>query len=507
MAWSFGDGFDLYAAPADMVFGYWDSLTNVAGMALLAGRFAGSQALRISSTTLNLAKSSGANDAVHHIVVAFQQGTTAIGGSTLGAYIGLYDGATAQCSIVFRSDGAILLTSGASTGTVLATYTGAFPVVNTWYAFEFEAVINNTTGSFTVRKNGNNVADFTATALNTRGGTANNYANKLQIGMATTTVNAHFFDDLFWRSDASAVAWMGDIRCYTRMPASDASTQFSRVPTSLLGQNNPSAVVGALSGANSLRGVPISGPMTGTLTSLVCQFNAGVTGHVKMALYDSTGASGNAGALLASSIELTNPGAGLNTFSIAAGPTIVRGTTYWIVFWADVNVTFTGGGSGASGIAVNAGNTIILTYTGTFPSSFGTPTNTSTISAGGCLGMNVTATNAGCVADVQQDAFASYVYSNVPGQADLYTIGSISSTPIATVAITARSLAIKSDAGTRTLQTLLKSGPTLVATATTVLTTSNWTWTWRTDSVDPNTGAPWTAGAVNTAQIGVTVVA
>jgi hypothetical protein len=164
---------------------------------------------------------------VHHFTVAFQQ-TAAITGTTLANYFELFDGVTAQCSVVFRSDGAILLTSGAPAGTVLATYAGAFPVINTWYAFEIEVVVHNSTGSFKVRKNGNTVDDHSTTGIDTAGGTVNNYANKLQIGQNTTFTNGQVFDDLFWRSDASSVAWMGDIRCYTRMPASDASTQFAR---------------------------------------------------------------------------------------------------------------------------------------------------------------------------------------------------------------------------------------------------------------------------------------
>ena len=223
MAWSFGDSFDLYAAAADMANGYWDSVGGTPGF--VAGRFAGSQALAWLSTTYSLTKSSAINDAVHHLVVSFRQ-TAAISGTTLGSYFELFDGATAQCSVVFRSDGAILLTSGGPAGTTLATYTGAFPVVNTWYAFEIEVVINNTTGSFSVRKNGNTVADFTATALDTQS-SANAYANKLTVGMQVA-VSAQHIDDLFWRSDASSVAWLGDIRCYARMPASDASVTFSR---------------------------------------------------------------------------------------------------------------------------------------------------------------------------------------------------------------------------------------------------------------------------------------
>lgn len=227
MAWSFGDSFDLYATAPDAVNGYWDVGAVVSSIAIAAGRFSGSLAFRWTATVnTTLTKTSGINDAVHHFVCAFQQ-TAAITGSTLGLYFELFDGATAQCSVVFRSDGAILLTSGGPAGTVLATYTGAVTVINTWYAFEFEVVINNATGSFTVRKNGNTVADFTAASLNTRPTSTNAYANKVQVGM-NTGINSQSLDDFFWRSDASSVAWLGDIRCYARMPASDQSLTFSR---------------------------------------------------------------------------------------------------------------------------------------------------------------------------------------------------------------------------------------------------------------------------------------
>jgi hypothetical protein len=345
MAWSFGDSFDLYAAIPDMVNGYWDS--GVASTMIFgAGRFAGSRALFVAATPSLLVKSSGVNDAVHHLAVSFTQ-VAAISGSTLGMYFGLFDGATAQCSIVFRSDGAILLTSGGPAGTVLATYTGAFPVATTWYAFEIEVVINNTTGSFAVRKNGNNVADFSATALNTRGGTANNYVNKLQIGMQAI-VNSQGIDDLFWQSGAATGAWLGDIRCYARMPASDVQKQFT--------------------------------PLSGT-------------------------------------------------------------------------------------------------------------------------------TNFSQVNEAQQNALTSYVFDSNPGDADFYSVASIASTPATVIATVTRAYMQKSDAGTRTAAVQLKSGATTVASPTLTLSSSGWLWAWRTDLIDPATGAAWTPAAVNNVQIGPVTVA
>jgi hypothetical protein len=224
---SFGDSFDPYAAPGDALLGYWDSGGTTA-LTLVAGRFAGGQAARFagSAGSTNLVKSSAANDAVHHISVAFRQ-TAALSGTTLGLYFQFIDTATNQCCIVFRSDGVILLTSATPGGTVLATYSGAVTAANTWFQFEFEVIISNTVGRFRARKNGNTVDDFDSGAvLNTRPG-VNSYANKVFIGLSSI-ITAQDVDDLLWRSDASSVAWAGDIRCYTRMPASDAAAVFSR---------------------------------------------------------------------------------------------------------------------------------------------------------------------------------------------------------------------------------------------------------------------------------------
>jgi hypothetical protein len=224
MAWSWGDGWDLYTAFADAYAGYWDS--GAGAPTFVVGRFSGSQALHVTATATTITKSSGQNDAVHHLVVAFRQ-TAAISGTTLGLYLQLLDATTGQCCVVFRSDGAILLTSGTPGGTVLDTYAGAFPVSNTWYAFEFEIVINNSTGRFRVRKNGNTSDDYDSTAIRNTRVSANNYANKLTIGMQAA-VNAHEIDDTFWQSGAATGTFLSDIRCYTRMPASDASVTFSR---------------------------------------------------------------------------------------------------------------------------------------------------------------------------------------------------------------------------------------------------------------------------------------
>lgn len=507
MTWSFGDSFDLYATTADMANGYWDSIGGGGGYALVAGRFSGSLAISMASAGhLTATKNSGANDAVHHLIVAYQQ-TTALSGSVLGFCLELYDGATAQCTIGFRQDGAILLKSGipstdsAGSGAVtLATYTGAVTAINTWYAFEFEVVINNTTGSFSVRKNGNTVNDFTATGLNTRN-SANNYANKLVFdvywGAAT-----YLADDLFWQSGAATGNWLGDIRCYTRMPASDQSVTFSKSPSSMFKQANWATPTGTGSEpSNHVYWVPINAPVGGVVASLALQLNSALTGNIKMALYDATGAGAGPGAYMATSAELANPSAGLLAFSMVGSPIVQTGAKYWLAIWANATFSLT---TSNNSVGVQA---VSLTYAGSFPA---TAVGFSLWETNGNLasaGMTVTPYNSGLVSEPQEDGLTTYVFDSNPGDADFYGIGSIASTPATVIATTVRAYAQKSDAGVRTAAVQLKSGATVAASPTLTLSTPGWGWAWRTDLTDPNTGAAWTPAAVNNAQIGPKVVA
>jgi hypothetical protein len=342
MTWNFGDSFDLYATTADMVTGYWDSAVSIASFILAAGRFTGSRAISCGGAgNLSLTKSSGTNDAVHHLVVAFDQ-TAAISG-TGGAYFQLSDGATAQCTIQFQANGNIVLIAGAVTGSVLDTYSGAFSAQNTWYGFEIEVVINNTTGSWAVRKNGNNVNDHSASGLNTRA-SSNNYANKLTYGTGASGANSQIFDDLYWQSGSSTGTWLGDLRCYTRMPASDNSVQFTPNTYSLTPYT-------AFNTANVTAGIARYSPfiplVNGTLGSLSLQMSLGYTGNLKCSIFADN--AGVPGAVLGSANVLVNPATGANTITFGTPVALTQGTQYWLGTDPDVTSgTFTqSGGSNA----------------------------------------------------------------------------------------------------------------------------------------------------------------
>jgi hypothetical protein len=499
-AWAWGDSFDCYAAPADAINGYWDSGTTTT-LALAAGRFAGSQSLRNgTSSTVLLVKSSAQNDAVHHLSFAFQQ-TSAISGSSLCYGIQLLDGTTVQCSIVFRGDGAILLTSGAIAGTVLATYAGAFPVVSTWYAFEIEIVVHNSTGSFKVRKNGNTVDDHSTTGIDTAGGTANNYANKLQLATGTGGALNQYFDDLYWRSDASSVPWLGDMKCITRYPASDAAVQFSRTPTGVLTQTVPTTASNNLLATTTAAYTAFTAGYDGTVTSVGVGVNAvGTAVNMKCAIFADNG-SGRPGALLASATAPVTPVViGTHTFAFT-GLAVVKGTQYWIGAAMDgATAQWTAGPTTATTGATSATSYAAFPQTNpvtTMPAQPNLKSWTYT----------ATPANWQAVAEAQQDATTSYVYDSVPGHADLYGINAIASTPLTTFAVTTRAYAIKSDAGTRTAAVQLKSGATTDASSTVVLTTSGWQWAWKHYTTNPATSGAWTASAVNSIQCGPVVIA
>ena len=485
----FGDGFDLYATTADPGMGFWDS-SGTGAFNLTTGRFTGSQAIGSLSTGGNncLTKASGSNDAVHHIFLAYWN-SAALTGSNLNYNLQLQDGVTTQCSIVFRSDGAILLTSGGPAGSVLATYTGAVNATSTWFAFEFEVVINNTSGSFTVRKNGNTSNDFTLGSLNTRT-TANSYANKLFVHQQTGSgANFQKIDDILWRSDAASVAWVGDIRCYTRMPASDVSTQFARAPNPA---TNTTAVASSRSDGTTTSGYsPFTPLVSGTVGSILVNVNTAFTGNLKCSIFADTG-SNQVGTVLGSATVVVNPAAGNNTCTFSTPVPVVKGTQYWFGVSHDVTAIMSVG-SGVTGRSTTA-----VTYAA-FPTA--TPGGTSAVApiAGT---VNITPTiSADFVSEAQQDGTTSYVYDSTVGHADLYGIAPLSGTPASTVAVTTRGFLQKSDAGTRNAAVQLKSGGTTVQSTSTALSTS-FTWLWRTDTNDPNTGSAWSAVAVNNCAIG-----
>jgi hypothetical protein len=330
---------------------------------------------------------------------------------------------------------------------------------------------------------------------------ANNYANKIQLGSSSVVM---YVDDFLWRSDSVSVSWVGDIRCFTRSPVSDVVTQFSRtaVPiTSLLW--NPIGFGNAFT-ANTAYYFRFTANNSGLLSGLSFTLSGGGTGHVKGALYDLN-PGGGIGNVLATTSEVTNPSSSPLVLTFPTPVHVTQGQTYWIGLNNDSsNITYNVINSSSVTPAIT-----VIQITNSLYSSWPTANPGGAASFFNVPGVSVIYTpqsNADCVGEAQQDAANSYVFSATNGQADSYAIGAINISPAYTVGITTRGLFQKTDAGTRNATVQVKSGSTTVQGVSTALTTS-WGWVARNDVVDPNTGATWTATAVNGVNIGPLVTA
>jgi hypothetical protein len=445
-----------------------------------------------TSTNPFLSKSSGSNDAVHHVNLALRQ-TTAFSGTTNILCIQFVDGVTNQCCVVFRSDGALLLTSGSQSGSTLATWATAIIGVSVWHSYEIEVVVNNSTGSIAVRRNGNTSNDFSATGLNTRGGTANNYANKVQLG-STSGSFVQDIDDFLWRSDASSVSWIGDVRAAQMMPASDASVQFSKGPsTYALTPYSVSTTFG--NSAGTARYSAFTASYDGTIASVIINLGAGFTGNMKLSLFASSDSSTTSvpTTVLGSATTITNPATGNNTFVFSSPPSVIKGTRYYVGVDTDTSSGTIVVGSQNN----NLGLTSATAY-GSFPAagpSVGSSTGMPLITVNHNVGSNATLVN-----ESQENTTTDYVYDSTVGHADFYNISTIPTSSTVT-AVTTRGYLCKSDVGVRSAQLQLASGVTTVQSTPLLLSTS-FQWAYRTDTVDPNTGSAWSASNVNSITIG-----
>jgi hypothetical protein len=503
MTYNFGDSFDLYKDPADAAPAYWDSGTTTSFSVSNAGRFGGRalSPLAVNNSVL-LVKSSGQNDAIHHIVVAWKFVAT-MGAANLVTGFTLSDGVTAQCSIVFSRDGSIVLTSGAmNSGTTLATYTGAYADNTNWYAYEFEIQIHNTVGSFKVRKNGATSDSFAATNLNTRV-SANNYANKLTIANGPQGVGGGgTFDDLYWRSHATSVAWMGDLRCYVRTPKSDIQAQFA---PSGVKRATVAAVGGQGPVANRAWYSNYIAPCDGLITGLAINILATTyPGDLKGALFtDNVSNPGTPGTVLASATNIITPGAnqGVYTFLFSPPISVVNQQLIW------------------SGISANAGVAPILFsgsnpagqpigyFSDTLPYASFPVSNPSTLSNNQSIGgsLLITPANSGCVLEAPHDALSTYVFDANVGDNDLYSVLPITAIPVVVIAATTRVCARKSDIGARTVTAQLKSGSTIVNSPALTLSNTAWGFAWRIDIVNPDNGLAWGPADIDALQLGPVV--
>jgi hypothetical protein len=110
--------------------------------------------------------------------------------------------------------------------------------------------------------------------------------------------------------------------------------------------------------------------------------------------------------------------------------------------------------------------------------------------------------NYAMVDELPVNADTDYVTADINGNADLYTIGSLSGSPASIVAAQVRVVAKKTDTAYRSLKPKLKSSSTVHDGSAVVLGTSYGLVDMILET-DPNTSSAWTATNINAAEIGM----
>ena len=491
MAWIFGDSFDFYTSANDMISGpapLWSSIDSSDPPTFPAGRFTGSHAMASAVTGGFATKSGfGSNSSTIFANFAMEQ-TVALSGSTLELAVELLDGATVQCTVGFRTDGAILFYRGTTSGTVLATFTGAFSGL-TWTHFQIEIIFSSTVGEIHIRENGSPTDTFAATGLNNIS-TANSYTN----GVTIVTSANQYIDDFYMFNSTGAApnTWQGDVRSVQLMAASDPATLlFSKSPAQGLFGSQVSAGTTSQT-ANIVRGQEITPTFDGIVTELTINLNAGITGHIAGALYTVTGQS-----LIASTIILTNPSTGLNNLTFSSPPLVAGGTVYFIVLWADTTYVLNGSATW-SGESAQA-----LTYTGTFPATLGMGIIGE---QSGLFYATVIPRSYDLINDAQEDGVTTYIYDGNVGDEDDFGIAPLTVTPVTIIAVVAKAFVSKSDSGARSGDLILTSGGSTIDVGSTLLSNS-FGYLTLPAITDPNTGTTWTETGVNALTLGPKVSA
>ena len=498
MALEWFDGFEFVPGSTVVDWGYYDSAGGNLDLGSTNPRFSGAQHVQgFGNAAAWVEKNLSGNYTTIFFAVAIGY-FAALSGSTILHSFDIKDGTSVQCSVGFRSDGAIVVTALTNgTGTNLATFTSAF-LASVWSQFQVKIVINNTTGSVEVRKDGATSATFSASSLNTRNGTANAYANRIRFNSQGSAVgNADDF--VIWQDQGAApTSWIGDCRVTQHMPDEDtAQKDFTAGTTENL--NHSISIANAQSRAGNLlifgTNVGISPTHDGNIFSVELNFQSSFTGHVKVAIYDDTGTAGAFGAPIAVSDEVTNPSSGTVTFTFSTPARVLASGTYFLGIMADATMSL--GGSNTA-----AGKTFAATYP-TFPTNPGTLA----ANAGTVYGISInTPDNYTEVDEATHDSDTSYVYSAVTDALDLYEIEDLAFTPASIVAIATKGYMNKDNTGPRTAAAAIKSGSTTSVGTSQSISTTRQPIPPTFYATDPDTSAAWTAAGVNALQVGPKVV-
>jgi hypothetical protein len=488
----FSDGFD-WGAVADLAL-KWDivSLASASMVTPANTAFGLGGALNLTATN-QLSKNLPSNEDTIYVNLRRKQTQTASGGYF---FVSLSDGATVQCTLRWNESGTLAVYSGNGT-TLLGSVDTAF-AQGVWDSWQAKVVVHNTAGSIEIRKNGSPTPVLSVSGVNTRGGTTNNYVNRVNLGTSSTGSNEQI-DDVFACSGSGAApnSWPGDLRAVSLLPAADVDVDFSR--NLATAQQIIGLTASAISiAANILHLEQFTATFSGTITQLTASLSGAVVGSMNMALYAADGPSGSAGTLLAQSTSKGNPGIGSHVFVLAAPVPVVKGTRYYVARLSSGTMPLQ---ASASASTVQPTATLAQSYSSGFPATAGANSPGSAQQVYSAMDYTIS-TNAAVVQDDTLDNDSSYVFADTMGAQDLYSLSPMPVNPASIALVVPFMIARKTDSGTRTAALMLKSDDTEVEVVASSALGQTYGYLGAPLMVDPDSGNPWTKALVDALQIG-----
>jgi len=406
------------------------------------------------------------------------------------------DVGTAQASITINSTGTFSVRNGGLAGTALGT-SSATVTANTTHYLEWDITLSNT-GSFQLWLDGVSILSGSGDTT----GTANNYANQLQLALVSGG-NTIIYDDLYLfdaTGSTNNAVLNTSPRIETQFPSSDGAVQ-SAVGAAVVGSTLSRASVTGNVLVNTLYLRPVTPAVNCTISSI--GFLVGANGNPSInfrpVIYTNSGSA--AGTLLSAGSTIVGATAGTYVICPLTTPqALVAGTTYWIGIMVDVAQTNFLTGTDANNNGVRATSTFASGAPGTAPAM--TTGQPSWLFFGVVSG----ASNFYSVQQNPPQGQYSYVYDATVGHEDLYNFPALTSTAPIVYAVAVKGNIAKSDAGAKTMSLRTKSGATDNAgSAGAMAPGTSYAWMTSLSPTDPATGAAWTLAALNAAQAGVRI--
>jgi hypothetical protein len=416
--------------------------------------------------------------------------------TTTNGGLSFLDAGTAQASVTVNSTGTFSVRAGGVAGTALGT-SSATVTANTTHYLEWDITFANA-GSFQLWLDGVSILSGSGDTT----GTANNFANQLQLVLPSGT-NTIIYDDLYLLDTTGSTnnaVLLTSPRIETQFPSSDGAVQFA-VGAAVLGSTLSRAAVTGNALANTMYLRPVIPTVNCTISAI--GFQVGGTGNASINLrpviYSNSG--GAPATLLSAGSTVTGATAGAYiTLPLTTPQSLTAGTTYWVGLMVDIAQTNFLSGTDANNSGVRATSTFASGAPGTAPAM--TTGQPSWLFFGVVSG----AGNFYSVSQNPPQGSYSYVYDATVGHEDLFGFPALTTTPSAIYAVAMKGHIAKSDAGAKTASLRVKSGATDSAGSAASLAPGT-TYGWLTSlfTTDPATGAAWTAAALNAAQSGVKV--